>query len=54
MSVHSNAKSEEYQKRLNVDTAGIDGRKMLLPEDILTKKFVRKSAEVIVHQATSG
>jgi hypothetical protein len=35
MSVHSNMKSKEYKSRFIVDVPVIDGRKMLLPGEVL-------------------
>ena len=50
MSKHDIAKPKEYQEGSYVDAAGIGGRKMLLPGEILLyrKRYKGKSAEVIV------
>jgi hypothetical protein len=50
VSKHDIAKPKEYQKVGYVDAAGIGGRKMLLPGEILVcrQRYTGKSAEVIV------
>jgi hypothetical protein len=49
VSKHIIVKPNEYKKGNHVDHAGIGGRKMLLPGEVLTSvSFVRESAEAIV------
>jgi hypothetical protein len=52
---HSLVKPKEYKKDGYVDVAGIGGRKMLLPGEILgyRQRYTGKSAEVIVVTETS-
>ena len=49
VSRHITAKPKEHKKGNYVDHAGIGGRNMLLPGEVLTSEsFVRESAEVIL------
>jgi hypothetical protein len=48
VSKHTIAKPKEYPKVCYVDAAGIGGRKMLLPGEVLVYLYTGKSAEVIV------
>jgi hypothetical protein len=56
MSKHSIAKSEKWSEHVNksdyydVDVTGIDGKKKLLPREVLaiTSNQAKKSAEVVV------